>query len=69
MRAIAAKRGVRERQVSVRPEPATAEQYVWNDLLPVFDEELSRLPDKYRAIIVLCNPEGVTRHEVAMRSP
>jgi DNA-directed RNA polymerase specialized sigma24 family protein len=34
MRALAAKRGVRERQVTIMPEPATAEQYVWNDLVP-----------------------------------
>jgi RNA polymerase sigma factor (sigma-70 family) len=67
MRAIDAKRGVRERQVAVIPEPATAEQYVWNDLLPVLDEELSRLPNKYRVLIVLCELEGVTRKEVARR--
>ena len=65
MRAIVAKRGVRERQVEVMPEPATAERYVWNDLAPILDEELSRLPDKYRALIVLCDLEGVTRKEVA----
>lgn len=67
MRAVVAKRGVRERQVTVLPEPATAEQYVWNDLLPVLDEELSRLPDKYRVLVVLCDLEGVTRKEVARR--
>ena len=37
MRAMVAKRGVRERQVTVMPEPATAEQYLWNDLAPVVD--------------------------------
>src|SRR5262249_44063075 len=61
------KRGVRERQVVVMPEPATAEQYVWNDLALVLDEELSRLPDKYRVLIVLCDLEGVTRKDVARR--
>ena len=65
MRAIAAKRGVRERQVAVMPEPTSSEQYVWNDLAPLVDEELSRLPDKYRVLIVLCDLEGVTRKEVA----
>lgn len=65
MRATAAKRGVRERQVTVMPEPATAEQYVWNDIQPVLDEELSRLPDKYRILILLCDLEGMTRREVA----
>lgn len=64
---MAAKRGVRERQVTVLPEPATAEKYVWNDLLSVLDEELSRLPDKYRVLIVLCDLEGMTRKEVARR--
>jgi RNA polymerase sigma factor (sigma-70 family) len=67
MRAMVAKRGVRERQVTVMPEPATAEQYVWNDLAPVIDEELSRLPDKYRVLILLCDLEGVTRKDVARR--
>ncbi len=67
MRAFAAKRGLREKQVAVMPEPTTAEQYVWNDLSPVVDEELSRLPNKYRALIVLCDLEGVTRKEVARR--
>lgn len=67
MRAMVAKQGVRERQVTVMPEPATADQYVWNDLAPVLDEELSRLPDKYRVLIVLCDLEGVTRKEVARR--
>jgi hypothetical protein len=50
MRAIVAKRGVWEKQVEVMPEPTTAEQYVWNDLAPVVDEELSCLPDKYRGL-------------------
>ena len=65
MRAAAAKRGVRERQVTVLPEPTRAEKYVWNDLAPVLDEELSRLPDKYRVLIVLCDLEGMTRKDVA----
>jgi hypothetical protein len=29
------------------------------------DEELSRLPDRYRAVIVLCDLEGLSRKEVA----
>jgi RNA polymerase sigma factor (sigma-70 family) len=66
-RATAAKRKGRERQVTEMPEPAVAEQDLWRDLQPVLDEELSRLPDKYRAVIVLCDLEGKTRKEAARR--
>src|SRR5215475_3788677 len=48
-RATAAKRKERERQLAEMPEPAAAEQDQWHDLQPLLDEELSRLPDKYRA--------------------
>jgi RNA polymerase sigma factor (sigma-70 family) len=64
-RATAAKRKGRERQVTEMPEPAVAEQDLWRDLQPLLDEELSRLPDKYRAVIVLCDLEGKTRKEAA----
>jgi RNA polymerase sigma factor (sigma-70 family) len=64
MRALAAKRSVRERQVTVMPEPNTTNQH-FNDLKPFLDEELSRLPDKYRALIIFCDMEGKTRKEVA----
>jgi RNA polymerase sigma factor (sigma-70 family) len=64
MRAIAAKRGVRERQVTVMPEPTRADPSV-NDLRPFLDEELSRLPDKYRVLLVLCDLEGKTRKDAA----
>ena len=35
------------------------------DVRPILDEELSRLPDHYRAVIVLCDLEGRSRKEVA----
>src|SRR5262249_25330472 len=64
-RATAAKRKVRERQVTEMPEPAVSEQDLWPDLQPLLDAELSRLPDKYRAPLVLCDLEGKTRKEAA----
>jgi RNA polymerase sigma factor (sigma-70 family) len=64
MRALAARRGMRERQVAVMPEPASAEPTVWNDL-EILDEELARLPQKYRVLIVLCQLEGKTLKDVA----
>src|SRR5207302_6259064 len=64
LRATAAKRGRRETQVVTMPEPTVAEVR-GADLQPVLDEELSRLPDHYRGVIVLCDLEGLTRKEAA----
>jgi RNA polymerase sigma factor (sigma-70 family) len=64
-RATAAKRKTREMQVKQMPEPAAAENELWNDLQPLLDQELSRLSDKYRSAIVLCDLEGKTRKEAA----
>ncbi len=64
-RATAAKQGTRERQVTDMPEPAVKEQDLSGDWQPILDQELSRLPDKYRVAIVLCDLEGETRKEAA----
>jgi RNA polymerase sigma factor (sigma-70 family) len=64
-KATASTRKGRERQVVEMPEPAVADAAQWDELLPVLDEELSRLPDKYRVVVVLCDLEGKTRKEVA----
>ena len=64
-RTTGAKRKGRERQVTDMPEPAVTDRDCWPDLRPILDQELSRLPDKYRVVIVLSDLEGKTRAEVA----
>src|SRR4051812_36781043 len=64
LRATAVKRGRRETQVVAMPEPTAAEVRD-ADLQTVLDEELGRLPDHYRGVIVLCDLEGMTRKEAA----
>jgi RNA polymerase sigma factor (sigma-70 family) len=59
------RRRAREKQVAVVPERAIAGQDPWLDLRPLLDQELNRLPDKYRVAIVLCDLEGKTRKEAA----
>src|SRR5262245_12621841 len=54
-KARAARRRAKESQVEpARPEEPTPD-VVWADLRPVLDEEVSRLPEKYRSAFVLCH--------------
>lgn len=64
LRATAAKRGWREVQMNEMPEPAVAETRD-EELLSLLDEELRRLPERFRALIVLCDLENHTRKDVA----
>jgi RNA polymerase sigma factor (sigma-70 family) len=64
LRATTAKRGRREMLVMTLPEPTVAEvrDADWQSVL---DEELGRLPDHSRCVLVLCDLEGLTRREAA----
>jgi RNA polymerase sigma-70 factor (ECF subfamily) len=64
-RATLARRRARERQVEDMPDPRAEPEPAWRELLPLLDRELSRLPDRYRVPVVLCDLEGKTRREVA----
>jgi RNA polymerase sigma factor (sigma-70 family) len=59
------KRRAREKQMAEMPEAAARPQELWDDLRPLLDLELSRLPDKYRAPIVLCDLEDRPIKEAA----
>jgi RNA polymerase sigma factor (sigma-70 family) len=64
-RATRASRQGRERPVTDMPEPAATGPKLWDDLQPLLDHELSRLPEKYRTVIVLCELEGKALKEAA----
>jgi RNA polymerase sigma factor (sigma-70 family) len=64
-RATTGKRRRREQQVMAMPEVQAPEPDAAYELAPFLDQELSRLPDKYRVAIVLCDLEGKTRKEAA----
>ena len=63
------RRRVKEQHpVSAIPEPAAAEQLDDTaELRSVIDEELAKLPEKYRSAVVLCDLEGLCRKEAAGR--
>ncbi len=63
-RAIIMKRKARESVGASIVESSKSER-VWDDVAVVLDEELARLPEHYRAMIVLCDVEGRTRADAA----
>ena len=64
-RARAARRRVRERELVEEPGVDPSNDIEWSDLYAVVDEEIRRLPQKYRAPFVLCYLEGRTNEEAA----
>jgi RNA polymerase sigma factor (sigma-70 family) len=64
-RTMNAKQRAKERQASALPHSEVSTGGADEDLLEQLDRELSRLPDKYRVPVVLCELEGRSRKEVA----
>lgn len=70
-RSLAVKRQGREKVGASMPEPESCSEATsadaWKELRPLLDRELGRLPDKYRAPIVLCDLEGKIRKDAAQQ--
>jgi RNA polymerase sigma factor (sigma-70 family) len=65
VRARAVKRGAPVESAGEIPAPESAHELLWRDLRPILDEEIDRLPEKYRAPVVLCYLQGHTNEEAA----
>ena len=62
-----ARRRAREERVSMSPQIKTLPTETPHELRGILDEELARLPARYRAPVVLCELEGLSRQEAARR--
>jgi RNA polymerase sigma factor (sigma-70 family) len=64
-KAASSRHYAREKQVKDMPHPVFEQAHGSGDMELVLDEELNKLPAKYRLPVVLCELEGRTRKEVA----
>jgi len=67
-RSEAARRSAHARPLTDVPGEESENELVWKDLRPVLDEEVQRLPAKYRVPVVLCYLEGKTFEQAALHS-
>jgi RNA polymerase sigma factor (sigma-70 family) len=49
------------------PAAEGSPEWVWRELRPILDQEVNRLPRKYRQAFVLCNLEGQTNEQAAVQ--
>ena len=60
-----ARRHGREEPATDIPAADTTDEMTWREVRAVLDEELHRLPERYRVPLILCYLEGKTRDEAA----
>jgi RNA polymerase sigma factor (sigma-70 family) len=65
LRSAAVKRAVQSEPTDALPAPEPVGNADWGELRPVLDDEIARLPEKYRVPFVLCYLEGRTNDEAA----
>jgi RNA polymerase sigma factor (sigma-70 family) len=65
-KAMNSRRRLKEREAGAA-QGRNATDRTWDSLLEILDGELSALPEKYRAPIVLCDLEGLSYREAAAR--
>jgi RNA polymerase sigma factor (sigma-70 family) len=64
-RARAAARQSRQRELADMPRTEPLDERTWQEMRPVLDEEIGRLPEKCRAPLVMCYFEGKSYDEAA----
>lgn len=63
----AARRRKYEGQASARPPANPIDELSWREVRAMLDEEIARLPEKYRVVFVLFYLENLSREETARR--
>jgi RNA polymerase sigma-70 factor (ECF subfamily) len=64
-RTSAARRRHHERRAVARSVVRHFPEAAWREFGAIVEEELARLPDKYRAAVLLCDVQGLTHEEAA----
>jgi RNA polymerase sigma factor (sigma-70 family) len=64
-RAARGRRPVTQSNFPDLPAAPESSEWVWRELQPILDQEVNRLPDKYRQLFVLCYLEGKTNEQAA----